>query len=108
MGVHVEIMPSNNAVKIAPTGKLGNVIQKEFRKAYEENSANQYIIDLANVESIDSSGLGMMLLMRDFVGGKSANISITNCSDHILDILTVTCFYKLFNIAQHASMKNGS
>lgn len=101
MGIQVEIIKDNEeTIKLVISGKFGNVIQKEFRKAYEENKAKAYVIDLGNVENMDSSGLGMMLLMRDFVGGENSDIEIINCSDHILDILKVTCFYKLFKINQ--------
>lgn len=101
MSIKTEVMGNNEGIiKIVVSGKLGNTVQKNFRRAYEDNPAKTYIIDLSDVDSIDSSGLGMMLLMRDFVGGKNANIEIINCSDHILDIFNVTCFHKLFTIAQ--------
>ena len=99
MGVKTEIM--DDKVKIAVTSTLGNDIHKEFRRAYEDNSSPSYVVDLANSSNIDSAGLGMLLLMRDFTGGEESNIEIINCSDHILDIFHVTCFYKLFNIPQY-------
>ena len=102
MGITLQTLDKDQkkTLKIIISGKLGNVIQKEYRQAYENNPADAYIIDLGKVESIDSSGLGMMLLMRDFAGGDHADISIINCSKHILDIFNVTCFHKLFKIDQ--------
>jgi len=101
MNTQVEIVQHNeDTTKIVISGKFGNGIQKAFRNAYEENKAKSYIIDLDKVENMDSSGLGMMLLMRDFVGGEDSDIEIINCSEHILDILHVTCFHKLFKINQ--------
>jgi len=101
MNILVETIHNReDAVKVTLYGKLGSAIQKEFRKTYEENPGKSYVIDLEKVDGIDSSGLGMMLLMRDHVGGANSDIELINCSEHILDILNVTCFYKLFKIAQ--------
>lgn len=101
MNIHAEaIRNKEDSVKITIYGKLGSAVQKEFRKTYEENPAKNYVIDLEKVDGMDSSGLGMMLLMRDHVGGANSDIELINCSEHILDILNVTCFYKLFKIAQ--------
>jgi len=104
VGVKTEIM--EDKVKIAITSTLGNDIHKEFRRAYEDNSASSYVVDLANTSNIDSAGLGMLLLMRDYTGGEESNIEIINCSDHILDIFHVTCFYKLFKIPQYVPRDN--
>lgn len=99
MSVKTEVF--DNTVKILVFNTLGNDIHREFRKAYEENPAQAYVVDLANATNIDSSGLGMLLLMRDFTGGDESNIKIINCTDHILDIFHVTCFYRLFKIPQY-------
>lgn len=82
-----------NTLTIKVQGTLGNSIHKEFRAAYESNDASKFIVDLSATENIDSSGLGMLLLFRDFAGGDDSNIQIINCTDHILDIFHVTCFF---------------
>jgi len=48
---------------------------------------------------MDSSALGMLLMMREYLGGNDASISITNCSSDIKNILTVANFQGLFNMA---------
>lgn len=93
--------PDSDTLKMAVSGILGNVIHKEFRAAYENVKANKYILDLANTQNIDSSGLGMLLLLKDHAGGENANIELINCSDHLLDIFHVTCFFRLFNIPEY-------
>lgn len=90
----------NQTLKIKISGTLGNQIQREFRNAYEEANATKYVIDLQNAPNIDSSGLGMLLLLKDYAGGEDANIEIINCSSHILDIFSITNFQKLFTIPQ--------
>jgi len=91
----------SNSLKISVSGILGNAMHKEFRAAYENYDAKKYVIDLSNTSNIDSSGLGMLLLFKDHAGGDSADIELTNCSEHILDIFHVTCFFRLFKIPQY-------
>lgn len=93
----------SNTLKIKVHGTLGNKIQREFRGAYETSKVTKFIIDLQNTTSIDSSGLGMLLLLRDFAGGDDSHVELINCSDHILDIFSITNFYKLFVIPQEKS-----
>jgi len=88
-------------LKISISGTLGNDIHKAFREAYEKNSSGSFIVDLGHANNIDSSGLGMLLLLRDFAGGESSDITIVNCSQTILDIFNVTCFYRLFKIPEY-------
>ena len=90
-----------NTAKISIDGVLGNAIHKEFRAAYEQHEAKRYIVDLSNTTTIDSSGLGMLLLFKDHAGGDDADIEIINCSDHLLDIFHLTCFFRLFKIPEY-------
>ncbi len=91
---------NDGTLKIQVKGILGNKVQREFRAAYENAQAGKYVIDLQNTDNIDSSGLGMLLLLRDFAGGESAKVELINCSEHILDIFNITNFFKLFSIPQ--------
>jgi len=97
--------PNDNTLKINVDTALGNDVHRDFREAYTNNPAQKYIIDLRNSQTIDSSGLGMLLLFKDFAGGENANIEIINCSEHVLDIFHVTCFFRLFSIPQYNPKK---
>lgn len=92
---------SDDTLTIAITGVLGNLMHKEFRAAYEGHGVSKYIIDLTNAETIDSSGLGMLLLFKDYAGGDNSDIEIIHCSDHLLDIFHLTCFFRLFKIPEY-------
>lgn len=71
---------------------------KAFRDCYRnENPKAAYTIDLSAAEYIDSSALGMLLLLREFAGGERANITFIGCNEHLRKIFEVTNFYKLFN-----------
>ena len=101
MNITTSKVNDGKTLKISISGTLGNDIHKEFRESYEKNTSESYIIDLGHASNIDSSGLGMLLLLRDYAGGEDSNITIMNCSQTILEIFNVTCFYRLFNIPEY-------
>lgn len=101
MSITTESQDEGKTLKISISGTLGNDVHKEFRNAYESSKSSAFIIDLGHANNIDSSGLGMLLLLRDHSGGEDSNITIINCSQTILEIFNVTCFYRLFNIPEY-------
>ena len=73
---------------------------QNFRNAYEtlEKPAERYLIDLRESDYLDSSALGMLLALRDYAGGDSANIKIINCKPDVKKILVITKLDELFTI----------
>ena len=45
-----------------------------------------------------SSALGMLLLLREYVGGDAGRINITGCGDDIRRVLKIANFEKLFTL----------
>ena len=58
----------------------------------------KFEVDLSGAEYLDSSALGMLLLLREHAGGESSKIDITHASDEVRKVLDVANFGKLFNI----------
>ena len=58
----------------------------------------KYTVDLAGTDYLDSSALGMLLLLREHAGGEGAAIQIINASPDVKKILDVANFGKLFDI----------
>jgi HptB-dependent secretion and biofilm anti anti-sigma factor len=81
-------------------GRFDFSAHQEFRKAYEVASTKprKFIIDMRGANYLDSSALGMLLLLRDYAGGDTAQISISHCSPEVKNILTVSNFDQLFNL----------
>ncbi|MBV1870634.1 MAG: STAS domain-containing protein, partial [Gammaproteobacteria bacterium] len=73
---------------------------QEFRDAYEKSMEplQQYIVDLKDTTYLDSSALGMLLLLRDHAGGDTASIDIVNCNSDVKKVLTISNFEQLFSI----------
>ncbi|HEY5790365.1 MAG TPA: STAS domain-containing protein [Gammaproteobacteria bacterium] len=89
------------AITIKINGRFDFDLHQEFRQAFEhaEDQQVRYVIDLAEAEYMDSSALGMLLLLRERAGGDRADIAIVNCSPAINKILTISNFHKLFKVA---------
>jgi anti-anti-sigma factor len=81
-------------------GRFDFAIQNDFRKAYEnEASSKRFILDLSETEYMDSSALGMLLLLRDYAGTDTAKIELINCRQEIKNILEISNFQQLFTIS---------
>ena len=100
MGVQSEIDSSGKELTIKVDGRFDFSAHQEFRDAYESISTdvNNYVVDLSSTSYLDSSALGMLLLLRDHAGGDNANIKITKCNDDVKKILTISNFEQLFTI----------
>ena len=81
-------------------GRFDFSLHKSFREAYSSVDAQKihYQVDLSRTEYIDSSALGMLLLLRERAGGDSAGIRISGCRDDVQRILQVSRFHQLFEI----------
>ena len=88
-------------VTISIKGRFDFDLHQDFRKAFDhaESGSVTYVIDLAEAEYMDSSALGMLLLLRERAGGDRADISIVNCSPSVNKILTISNFHKLFTVS---------
>jgi anti-anti-sigma factor len=86
-------------LKISVVGRFDFTSHEAFRHAYEAAPKGTGVsIDLRRVEYMDSSALGMLLLLKEHVGGDAHNIGIEGPRPEILSILKVACFDKLFRI----------
>lgn len=100
MGISTTVSDSGDKVTIAVTGKFDFQLYDAFRSAYADTSGQgvQYEVDLSGTEYLDSSALGMLLLLREHAGGEASKIDITQVSDDVKKVLDVANFSKLFNI----------
>jgi anti-anti-sigma factor len=80
------------------SGRFDFSVHQEFRQVYEQapGGPTQYIINLRQTEYMDSSALGMLLLLREHAGGERANIKIMHCQPEVKKILTIANFHHLF------------
>ena len=95
-----QLSQDNKTLTISISGKFDFNLHKEFRKSYQEvkDPSAAYIVDMSGVTYMDSSALGMLLILRERAGGDSANITIKNCNAEIKKILEISNFEKMFKI----------
>ena len=100
MTVSASLASNGRELTIKVHGRFDFSAHQEFRDAYEhgDSNVNSYIVDLSGTSYLDSSALGMLLLLRDHAGGEQADISLTNCNDDVRKILTISNFEQLFTI----------
>ena len=101
MTLRVEMSADESVATIYIIGRFDFNIHQEFRKAYEKvkSTASKYIVNLADTQYIDSSALGMLLLLRDSAGGDKSDVTIITGNEEVKKILTISNFEKLFRIA---------
>ena len=99
MTVRSDTDNTGDGLTIAIEGRFDFSAHKEFRDAYEGcDGIRKYKIDMREANYIDSSALGMLLLLRDHAGGDDAQVEIVNCNDDIRKILAISNFEQLFKI----------
>ncbi len=73
-------------------------LHRAFRNTYRQAQPlpRAYVIDLSSVTAMDSSALGMLLLLREHAGGESADIHVVNACNEVRELLDAVGFDRLF------------
>ncbi|MBI3606703.1 MAG: STAS domain-containing protein [Nitrospirae bacterium] len=102
MAGQVTVSQGEQEVVIAVNGRFDFYVHKEFRDAYErvlqKGRAPKFVIDLAGTEYLDSSALGMLLVLRERVGTET-KIDIVHCRPEVKSILEIANFHSLFHLS---------
>lgn len=99
MSVIVQNKEGGRVRVIKVVGDFRFDVHEDFREAYASNRpGDEVIIDMAETVSLDSSGLGMLLMLRDHLGGDTAQIKVVNPGPEIERVLAIANFDKLFTI----------
>lgn len=87
-------------VKLA--GRFDFNTHRSFRAAYEPLLADATVsalqVDLEGVDYLDSSALGMLLMLRDKAEAVSKPVSLANLRGGVKQVLEIANFGKLFQI----------
>ncbi|AQT95697.1 MULTISPECIES: STAS domain-containing protein [Pseudomonas] len=101
MSVESEVSPDGTKLTIAVKGRFDFGSHQAFRDAYERfyKVPELYVVDLKEATYMDSSALGMLLLLRDHAGGDNAEVQVINSNPDVRKILAISNFDKLFDIS---------
>ena len=101
MAIKSELTEDGSALTISINGRFDASSLDEFRRSYEDQKSKDvesYTVDLGDTVHLDSSALGMLLVLRDHAGGDKSNITIANCSPEVKKIFSISSFEQLFTI----------
>ena len=99
MPISSKLSDDKTIVTIQIRGRFDFNEHTHFRQAYSVHPAEtKYVLDMTAADYMDSSALGMLLLLREYAGGDKADISIAGCRPDLKKILTIANFQKLFVI----------
>lgn len=92
----------NAKATLTINGRFDFSIHRNFREKYEAILAapgvRHLAVDLRDVNYIDSSALGMLLLLREKAAAQNIDMTIVNTQGSVRQILEVANFGRLFNI----------
>lgn len=92
-----------NQATLALSGRFDFNVHRDFKEAYmsvlNDAEVQTININLARVEYLDSSALGMLLMLRERVQAANKQIALANPNETVMKILDIANFKKLFTIA---------
>lgn len=107
MALEVIVSEDGGTVTIKIKGRFDFDIHREFRDAYENCGAASpnpnFVIDLMETEYMDSSALGMLLLLREHAGSDRSKVAIINCDKVTKEVLDIANFDKLFSVSARST-----
>jgi len=85
------------------SGRFEFSAHREFRETIEAALQNkefeEVVVDLADVSYVDSSALGMLLMLRERANAAKKKLSLANPRGIVKQALDIAHFEKLFSIA---------
>lgn len=101
MSVIQDVSKDGSKVHINISGRFDYKVSQEFRDSYrqipgQDNMA--FYVDLSDATYMDSSALGMLLLLREHAKCRGGAVFIDKPSKQIDSILKVANFEQLFTI----------
>ena len=101
MNVTVNSANGGAQIDIKVHGRFDHLQHEAFRKASTvvPASGGRYVVDLGHTEYIDSSALGMLLLLHDRANRAGATVSVCNCAAGVRRVLEIANLDKLFEVS---------
>ncbi|MER7754732.1 ATP-binding protein [Kitasatospora sp. NPDC097643] len=88
--------------KMILIGQFDFNLHREFRQASQELLDNPEVklieIDFDQVPFLDSSALGMLLLLKERAAGQKKSLELCNCREAVQQVFEIAAFNKMFTI----------
>jgi len=95
------ITTADNKTTIRLQGRFDFNAHRDFREAVDTSLAavgKSIVVDFGGVDYLDSSALGMLLMLRDRTKGAGREVRLTGCRGAVKQVLDIANFSKLFAI----------
>lgn len=86
-----------DAITVEISGRFDHRTVTEFKQLFAK-SPRLWIIDLGGVDYVDSSALGVLLLLRERVNNDPARVQLRGLQGQPKGVLTIAKFDRLFTI----------
>ncbi len=97
----VEITSEDNRIVFKPeknlTGEYTEKLKEELSKTLDKKVV-ELVIDLSNVELIDSTGLAVLVATHKSIRQKEGEFKLVNVSEAIFDLFKLTHLDRFFNL----------
>ena len=99
MPILTDLSDSGSALTIKIIGKFQFPMASEFRRAYTSvDQVAVYFLDLQDSEYLDSSALGMIIALWEFVERDKDRIKVLNANKEVIKILKSANFDQLVSL----------
>ncbi len=105
MPIKTETSPDGREVTLTISGRFDFNAHRPFRDAYmsHKEPGTRFVIDLGQIEYLDSAALGCLLLLREHAAGDPSRVRLTNCKPAIAKVLAIANFQKLVTVEKSAA-----
>lgn len=96
----VNVHCDNGKARITLQGRFDFNSHRDFKSSYDPllgaAVVNAIEVDLRQVEYLDSSALGMLLLLKEKAESVNKTVALTNCHGMVQEVLEIANFNRLF------------
>ncbi len=100
--MEIRISIADKVARMSLGGRFDFSSHRNFRDASEQlltqDEVDMLDLDLAAVSYLDSSALGMLLMLRDKARAARREVRLSHCSQPVRQVLEIANFGKLFRI----------
>lgn len=100
--MNIDTTIANGQVRLRLAGRFDFTGHRAFKTAYvsalDEANAPEIVVDFERVDYLDSSALGMLLVLRDRAIEQNRRVVLENGKGVVGDVLRIANFHNLFEI----------
>lgn len=100
--MQINVDTNHSKAKVSLCGRFDFHVHREFRHCYEPllqpSEVQEIEVDMGGVDYLDSSALGMLLMLREKANEASKSVALSNCQGMVRQVIDIANFDKLFSI----------